>query len=125
MSELTFRNRLGALVDITTVPASEVKNKFGAISEKAALGGIVAITKHHVPKFVLIGYEEFKALVQGRGTDLSQLTSEFDSMLEELQTPKARKGLAHAFEASPEQMGRAAVRAARKEGKKKLRAGRG
>src|SRR6266566_2818919 len=112
MSTLTFRNSLGALVDIPAVAASEVKNKFGAISEKAALGGAVAITKHDRPKFVLLAYEEFKALIQGRGAELEQLSAEFDALLQRMQTAKAKKGLAAAFKASPAQMGRAAVKAA-------------
>ena len=35
MSMLTFRNRQGALVDIPTVKATQVKNEFGSILEKA------------------------------------------------------------------------------------------
>ena len=32
MSALTFRNRLGDLVDIPTVPASDAKNRFSVAS---------------------------------------------------------------------------------------------
>ena len=45
MSKLTFRNSHGNLVDIPTVAATKVKNEFGAILEKAAHGGAVAITR--------------------------------------------------------------------------------
>lgn len=114
MSTLTFRNSHGELVDIATVAASKLKNKFGAIFEKAALGQPVAITKHDTPKAVLISYEEFASLVQARGTELNHLSSEFETLLQNLQTPKARKGMASAFNASPAQMGRAAVKAAGK-----------
>ena len=41
MSAMTFRNSHGQLVDITTVAASQLKNKFGAIFEKAATGAPV------------------------------------------------------------------------------------
>jgi prevent-host-death family protein len=59
MSALTLRNSHGELVDIATVAASKLENKFGAIFEKVALGQPVAITKHDTPKAVLISYEEF------------------------------------------------------------------
>jgi prevent-host-death family protein len=114
MSALTFSNSHGELVDIATVAASKLKNKFGAIFEKVALRQPVAITKHDTPKAVLISYEEFASLIQGRGTELNQLSTEFESLLRGMQTSKARKGMASAFNASPAEMGRAAVKAARK-----------
>jgi len=114
MSALTFRNSHGELIDIATVASSKLKNKFGAIFEKAALGQPVAITKHDRPKAVLISYEEFASLIQSRGAELNQLSAEFETMLQGMQSPKARKGMAAAFGASPAEMGRAAVKAARK-----------
>lgn len=114
MSALTFRNSHGELVDIATVAASKLKNEFGAIFEKAALGQPVAITKHDTPKAVLISYEEFASLIQSRRAELNQLSAEFDTMLQEMQAPKARKGMAAAFNASPVELGRAAVKVARK-----------
>ena len=35
MSALTFRNKLGELVDIRSVPATRLKNEFGTIFEQA------------------------------------------------------------------------------------------
>ena len=61
MSMLTFRNRQGALVDIPTVKATQVKNEFGSILEKAMRSGAVAITRHAAPKAVLLSYEEFES----------------------------------------------------------------
>lgn len=114
MSALTFRNSHGQLVDIATVASSKVKNKFGSIFEKAALGQPVAITKHDTPKAVLISYDEFQSLIQSRGSELSQLSAEFEGLLQRMQTPKARKGMAAAFNATPAELGHAAVKAARK-----------
>jgi hypothetical protein len=45
---------------------------------------------------------------------LSDLTAEYDVLLARMQTPKAKKGMAAAFNASPAELGRAAVKAARK-----------
>lgn len=112
MFKLTFRNSQGELVDVPTVAATRFKNEFGAIFEKAALGGAVAITKHDAPKAVLLSYAEFESLVKSRSPALDDLSEDFDNLLARMQTPKARKGMAAAFEASPTELGRAAVKAA-------------
>lgn len=113
MSALTFRNSQGELVDIPSIPATRIKNEFGSALETAARGGAVAITRHDTPKAVLISYEEFQALVKARSQSLDDLAGEFDELLTRMQTPKARKGMAAAFDASPAELGRAAVKAAR------------
>ena len=114
MSALTFRNRLGNLTDVPAVAASEVKNRFGAILDQASQGGAVAITKHDATKAVLISLEEFQALVAGRDASLTALGAEFDDLLAKMQTPAARKGIRAAFAATPEELGKAAVKAARR-----------
>ena len=114
MSTLTYRNSRGELVDIPAVAASRFKNEFGVILEKAALGGAVAITKHDTPKAVLLSYAEFESLVKSRSAALDDLSAQFDGLLARMQTPKARKGMAAAFDASPARLGRAAVKAAAK-----------
>jgi len=111
---LKFRNSQGELVDIPKVAATRFKNEFGAIFEQAALGGAVAITKHDAPKAVLISYGEFQALMHARAPDLDDLEKQFDALLDSMQMPKVKKGMAAAFNASPENLGRAAVKAARK-----------
>ena len=115
MSTLTFRNSQGALVDIPSVPATQVKNEFGAILDKATHGGAVAITRHETPKAVLVSYEEFESLVQARSRTLDKLGAEFDDLLDRMQSPKSRKAMGTAFNASPAKLGRAAVKAARKD----------
>ena len=112
MSTLTFRNRRGELVDLPTVAASRFKNEFGAIFEQAALGGAIAITRHDTPKAVLLSYLEFESLVKSRSPTLDDLGAQFDGLLARMQSPKARKGMAAAFNASPARLGRAALRAA-------------
>ena len=112
MSSATFRNSQGELVDIPTVSASRFKNEFGAIFEKATLGGAVAITKHDTPKAVLLSYAEFQSLVKSRSPALQDLSAEFDRLLARMQTPKARRGMTAAFNASPAKLGQAAVKAA-------------
>jgi antitoxin Phd len=113
MNPLSFRNSDGELVDVPTVAATRFKNEFGAIFEQALVGGAVAITKHNTPKAVLLSYEEFEALARAGSPALDELTEEFDALLDRMQTPSAKAGTAAAFDASPEDLGRAAVKAAR------------
>lgn len=112
MSNMTFRNSQGELVDLPRVSASQFKNAFAAVFEKAALGGAVAITKHDAPKAVLLSYAEFESLIKSRSPALDDLSTEFDRMLARMQTPKARRGMTAAFNASPAKLGQAAVKAA-------------
>jgi prevent-host-death family protein len=113
MSTLTYRNRDGELVDVPTVAASRFKNEFGAIFEQASIDGAIAITKHNTPKAVLLSYAEFEALIRASAPALDDLSKRFDDLLQRMQTPKAKAGMASAFDASPEELGRAAVKAAR------------
>jgi hypothetical protein len=63
---------------------------------------------------VLISYHEFQSLVSARSSTLDDLGTEFDALLAGMQTPRARKGMKAAFNASPAELGRAAVKSARK-----------
>jgi antitoxin Phd len=119
MATLTFRNRDGELVDVPTVAATRFKNEFGAIFEQAALGGAVAITKHNTPKAVLLSYAEFEALTRAAVPELDELTDEFDDLLKRMQTSTSKAAMASAFDATPQQLGRAAVKAARSKPKRR------
>jgi antitoxin Phd len=63
---------------------------------------------------VLLSYEEFESLVQVRSRSLDSLGAEFDDLLDKMQSPKAKKGMDAAFNATPAKLGRAAVKPARK-----------
>jgi antitoxin Phd len=110
---VTFRNRDGRLVDVPMVAASRLKNEFGTVFEQAILGGAVVITKHDTPKAVLLSYAEFEALTQSTTPALNDLSDRFDELLATMQTPKAKAAAAAAFDATPEELGAAAVKAAR------------
>lgn len=97
-----------------SVSATDAKNEFGRILEKVIQGGTVVITKHDAPKAVLISVDEFEALSRANRVKLDTLSGEFDALLARMQTPAARAGMKAAFDASPKQLGQAAVAAARK-----------
>jgi len=114
MASHTFRNRLGQLVEIPEVPATQAKNSFGEILDRVAASGAVAITRHHMTKAVLLSYEEFESLSSARAETLDALSTKFEGLLERMQTPAAKQGMEEAFNASPAALGRAAAKAARR-----------
>lgn len=109
-----FRNRRGELVSMDEIPASEVKNSFGEVLERVTATGGVVITRHQVPKAALLSWEEFDALSRSRSDSLEALADEFDDLLRRMQRPGAKAAMASAFDASPRELGRAAVQAARR-----------
>ena len=114
MARHSFRNRLGELVEIPEVAATQAKNTFGELLDRVAVAGAVAITRHDMPKAVLLSYEEFESLSSTRSESLDALSAKFEGLLERMQTPTAREGMEAAFHASPEALGQAAAEAARR-----------
>lgn len=112
MPTLTYRNRDGELVDVPTVAATQFKNQFGAILEQAAVAGAVAVTKHDTTKVVVLSLAEFEALTSSSQPSLESLSGEFDTLLERMQRPESKAAMAAVFNATPEELGRAAVKAA-------------
>lgn len=94
--------------------ATEAKNEFGRLLEQAIQGTTVLITKHDSPRAVLISIGHFQTLQEAPQAKLNTLTEQFDTLLERMQSPKARRGMAAAFRANNKQLGKAAVAAARK-----------
>ena len=109
----TFRNRKGELVSMPEISASQAKTAFGEVLERVANTGGVAITRHNVRKAVVISWEEFESLSRARSESLDSLADRFDGLVASMQTPRAQAAMAKAFAASPEELGRAAVEAAR------------
>jgi len=98
------------------ISATEAKNEFGRILETVIQGGKVVITKHDSPKAVLISMREFNTLSNAHRAELETLSDEFDRLLAKMQAPAARAGMHAAFHATPKELGKAAVAAARKRG---------
>jgi prevent-host-death family protein len=96
--------------------ATEAKNEFGQVLDRVIQGAKVVITRHDVPKAVLISMDEFNTLSHAAQSKLDVLSGEFDAMLERMQTRKSRVAMQSAFHASPRKLGKAAVAAARKRG---------
>ncbi|MEO7743882.1 MAG: type II toxin-antitoxin system prevent-host-death family antitoxin [Usitatibacter sp.] len=114
---LKYRNARGDLVDIERITATRLKNEPGSILDQAATGRAVVVTKHSTPRVVILSFEDFGALTRDRESSLGELDERFDGLLATMQTAKAKKGVAAAFNAVPEALGRTAVKAARRQRK--------
>src|SRR5260370_26858736 len=99
-----------------TMNAAEVKTKMGHGLDTVRDGGVVLITKHVSPKVAVIRIEEYERFSRAAEAKLRALSSEFDALLDRMQTREARAAMQAAFEASPEQLAKAAVQFARKRG---------
>jgi len=93
-----------------TVSASEAKSNFGAVLERAAMDGEVAITKHAKVKAVLLSVARYEALVAAQPDPLSALGGEFDRLLGSMAAGGARRAGRVLFDATPSELGRAAAR---------------
>jgi antitoxin Phd len=109
-------NRRGDAPGPITMTATDAKNQMGQVLETVMQGGVVLITKHETPKAAVIPIAEYEKFSRATEARLNALSGEFDAILARMQTPKARAGMKAAFDASPEQLARAAVAFARKRG---------
>src|SRR5436190_16865261 len=112
MSAVVRRNRAhrNKLADAPQIPASVAKNTFGRILDRVAKEGRLAITKHDEPCAVLISIEEYRVLVGAEAVTLNTLSDEFDALFERMQKPGAAAAMQKAFELTPAELGRAAVK---------------
>jgi antitoxin Phd len=106
-----YRTANGNLVSLPEVTASDFKNYPSSVFEQA-MNAPVVITKHKKPAGVFLSYAEFEALAKSRKPSLGALENEFDELLASMQTPEAKAAVNALLAASPEELGRAAVRAA-------------
>lgn len=126
------------------VPATEAQNGFGRLVDQAAAGQDIAITRHNVERVVLVSAPRYHQLIArdelARGAHggahreahdvggfrptspstpstsaLDRLAAEFEALFARMQTPEVRAATASALRASPDEMGQAAVEAARDE----------
>jgi len=103
-------------VTYDTVSATEAKNFFGAVLDRAIARGGVAITKHEEVRAVLLSRERYEALLANQQDPLSDLTEEFAALVERMQTAKARSAGRALFKATGAELGRASVARRKKRG---------
>ena len=99
---------------VETVSATEAKNAFGRVLDTALARGVVAITKRERVRAVVLSLEAYDALVNSASRMLGALDAEFETLVGEMGTARARAASDALFAAKPGALGRAAVKAARK-----------
>lgn len=109
---IRIRNPRGELVEPAHFSASDAKNGFGRILDRVVREGGVAITKRNEPCAVVISIETYQRLAGATAPTLKTLSEEFDALLDRMQAPGAAAAMQKAFDMTPEQLGRAAVRQA-------------
>lgn len=98
----------------TAFTATNAKNEFGQVLDMVNAGRKVVITKHDTPKAVILSVDEFRAITEQGVRRLNALTEQFDALLADMQKPETRARMEAFFDMTPEQLGEAAVKAARK-----------
>jgi len=103
--------------ELPTITATELKNATADVFEQVATKQAVAITRHEKPRAVLLSVEQYEALTGQRPDWLEQLHEEYRGMLDRMQGPEQRAASERAFNATPQELGEAAVRAAQQKAK--------
>lgn len=109
----THDSRVSARVqELPTVTATELKNSTADVMEQVAVRRAVAITRHDKPRAVLLSIEEYEALTRQEPAYMAGLMEKYRGMLDRMQRPEERAAAERAFNATPEELGAAAVWAA-------------
>jgi antitoxin Phd len=103
--------------ELPTVTATELKNATADVFEQVAAKQAVAITRHEKPRAVLLSVEQYEALTGQRPDWLQQLHEEYRGMLDRMQGPEQRAAADRAFNATPKELGEAALWAAQQKKK--------
>ncbi|MEX2606531.1 MAG: type II toxin-antitoxin system Phd/YefM family antitoxin [Kiritimatiellia bacterium] len=98
--------------EMPSVTATALKNSTADILDQVTTRGVVAITRHNKPRAVLIPIGMYEQLTGGEISWLAELQAEYRGVLEDMQDPKQKEGADRAFNATSEELGKAAVAAA-------------
>src|SRR5690349_15549992 len=99
---------------VVVIPSTVAQNEFGRVFDRAMAGTDVAIAKHNVVRAVLVSAERYEELVRRQTVDLGALASRFEQLYANMQRPEVQAATERALHATPAEMGKAAVAAARR-----------
>jgi len=111
---LKYRNARGEMVTVESIAAEELKNAPGTVIDQAASGRAVVVTRRSAPRAVILSIEDFQALARDRSPGLNELEGRFEELVASMQTKESKAGVAALFRATPNELGRTAVAAARR-----------
>lgn len=104
--------------EMETVTATQLKNSTADVLERVRMHDAVAITRHEKPSAVLLSWEQYTQLKGGEPEWLGELYEEYHAVLEEMQSPEQKAAAERLFQATPEELGAAAVRGAMRKNRK-------
>jgi prevent-host-death family protein len=102
-----------SLEAITTVTVTEFKQRAREVIEQVAERKAIAILRHKIADAVLIPASDYVEFVKLKRERLNFLTQRYDEMVASMQTAPAAAGVDALFEATAEDLGQAALAAAR------------
>ncbi|MEX2381458.1 MAG: type II toxin-antitoxin system Phd/YefM family antitoxin [Opitutales bacterium] len=103
-----------ALLKVDQLPpvtATALKNSTANVLDQVTARGAIAITRHDKPRAVLLSLEQYERIMGGGGDWLAELHQEYRGMLGKMQEPAQKAAAKRAFNATPEELGEAAVAA--------------
>ena len=103
--------------ELPPVAATTLKNSTADVLDQVAARGAVAITRHDKPRAVLLSIGEYERLTGVPSDLLNELHEEYQGMLEAMQSPEQKAAAERLFEATPEELGAAAVLGAQRKSK--------
>jgi prevent-host-death family protein len=99
-----------------SMTSTETQNHFGKVLGRVLRGAVVSITRHEEVSAVLLSAETYQALIHEHADPLAELRERFDLRFAAMQTSKSKAGALALFSANSEDLGRAAVKGAKKRG---------
>ena len=109
------RTQLDENIDaIESFTITEFKERAREVIDLVADHKAVAILRHKMPDAVLISASDYVEFMKLRRERLNFLTQRYDDMVAQMQTPEAAAGVDALFSSSSEELGSAAVAAAKR-----------
>ncbi len=100
--------------ELPPVTATALKNSTADVLDQVVTQGAVAIMRHDKPRAVLVSIEQYERMTSVENSLLNELQAEYRGMLEKMQEPEQKAAAKRLFEATPEELGAAAVRGAQR-----------
>ncbi len=97
--------------DLDSSPASELKNAFRSVFQQALKAGAISITRNRKREAILLSVELYDQIVTELAArdPLKALRKDYDTRFHSMQTDESKAAYENAFNASPEELGKAAV----------------
>jgi prevent-host-death family protein len=111
---MAFTRLDDSLDAVESFTITEFKERAREVIDLVADHKAIAILRHKVPDAVLISAGDYVEYMKLRRERLNFLSQRYDEMVARMQAPASAAGVDALFNATPEELGRAAVSAAKR-----------